>query len=91
MDGDSDDTYFFNKLTGETTWDPPIQPPERTTKTPKGFRKGMSFSSSIHDLNAEVDLLPDWEVVVDDEGDTYYWNSVTGETQWDEPLKNVKL
>ena len=91
VDGDSDDTYFFNKLTGETTWDAPIKPPERTAKTPKGFRKGMSFSSSIHDLNAEVDLLPDWEAVVDDEGDTYYWNSVTGETQWDEPLQNVKL
>ena len=86
VDSDSQDTYFYNKESGETSWDPPIQAPARTAKTPKGFRKGASFAKSFQDLKEQSKLLPNWEMIEDDEGDTYFWNSVTNETQWEEPL-----
>eukprot|EP01119_Soliformovum_irregulare_P001434 TRINITY_DN1113_c1_g1_i4.p1 TRINITY_DN1113_c1_g1~~TRINITY_DN1113_c1_g1_i4.p1 ORF type:complete len:495 (-),score=167.90 TRINITY_DN1113_c1_g1_i4:1287-2771(-) len=36
-------------------------------------------------LVARKELQPNWESVVDDNGDVYYYNSVTQETQWDAP------
>ena len=42
-------------------------------------------------------ILPqDWAVAADEEGDPYYYNSITGETVWDRPegtpaLANIKL
>ena len=33
----------------------------------------------------EADVNTIWEAIQDDEGRTYYYNTVTGETQWDQP------
>ena len=54
-------------------------------KTPKGFRPGNNFAQSFHDLKEKSQLLPNWEMIVDEEGDAYFWNSVTNETTWKEP------
>eukprot|EP00943_MAST-04B_sp_MAST-4B-sp1_P002502 g2502.t1 len=89
VEAESGDTYYFNKDTGETTWDEPkpIQAPPRTAKTPKGFRKGNDFAQSFKDLKQQSKLLPNWEMLLDESGDAYFWNSVTNETQWEEPLQ----
>merc|ERR1711988_1184763 len=69
VEAESGDTYYFNKDTGETTWDEPkpIQAPPRTAKTPKGFRKGNDFSKSFRDLKKSATLPGDWEAIVDAE------------------------
>ena len=42
----------------------------------------MDFSSE----NAKSNLPSDWKAVVDnDSGDTFYYNSKTGKTQWEKP------
>ena len=89
VEADSGDTYYFNKDTGETTWEEPkpIQAPPRTAKTPRGFRKGNDFAQSFKDLKQKSKLLPNWEMLLDESGDAYFWNSVTNETQWEEPLQ----
>ena len=35
----------------------------------------------------ESSLLPPWEAVQDDSGQTYYWNTVTDETSWERPVQ----
>ena len=89
MEASSGDTYYFNKDTGETSWEEPkpIQAPPRTAKTPRGFRKGNNeFAKSFKDLKKTSTLAPGWEAIVDaDSGDYYYFNKDTGETSWEEP------
>ena len=65
-----------------------IQAPKRTAKTPKGFRKGTSFEKSLKDLKQTAVLPPGWEQC-DDDGDVYFYNTETGESQWEmpEPIK----
>ena len=43
----------------------------------------MGYSTTVDD---------EWQEFYDDAGGyVYYYNKKTGETQWDEPLQNVKL
>mmetsp|Transcript_1497 Transcript_1497/g.3597 ORF Transcript_1497/g.3597 Transcript_1497/m.3597 type:complete len:280 (-) Transcript_1497:64-903(-) len=36
-------------------------------------------------------LRPDWEPVHTDDGETYYWNTITDETTWDPPIINQRV
>ena len=95
-DDESGDYYYYNAAAGLTQWEKPvvkppprnIKAPKRTAKTPKGFRKGTSFEKSFKDLKKTAVLPPGWEQC-DDDGDVYFYNTETGESQWEmpEPIK----
>lgn len=69
-DESSGQTYYFNTVTNETSWDVPIEyldlsaPAESVTET----------------------AVSQWEVVYDEASDSsYYYNATTGETSWEQP------
>ncbi|XP_069761053.1 rho GTPase-activating protein 27-like isoform X2 [Narcine bancroftii] len=66
--------FYYNLVTGETTWDYPFIAEDKEQQTPS------SRSSSISTP------LSGWESLFDDiSGQPYYYNPVTGETTWELP------
>ncbi|XP_064589954.1 rho GTPase-activating protein 27 isoform X1 [Zonotrichia leucophrys gambelii] len=75
-DTDSGHLFYYNPVTGETTWDCPFG------QAADGVSAGASPASSL----AHSPELPAWEQHVDQgSGQTFFYNSVTGETSWDPP------
>lgn len=69
------DVYYWHTITKETRWKDP---------------KMQASLSQQQPLSAPSPIVPqatssEWEAVVDAKGETYYWNTVTGVTQWDPP------
>lgn len=75
-DTDSGHLFYYNPVTGETTWDCPFG------QAADGVSPAASPTSSLaHSLER-----PEWEQHVDEgSGQTFFYNSVTGETSWDPP------
>nr|XP_030111881.3 rho GTPase-activating protein 27 isoform X2 [Taeniopygia guttata] len=68
--------FYYNPVTGETTWDCPLG------QAADGVSPAASPASSL----AHSPELPEWEQHVDQgSGQTFFYNSVTGETSWDPP------
>ncbi|XP_030919496.1 rho GTPase-activating protein 27 [Geospiza fortis] len=75
-DTDSGHLFYYNPVTGETTWDCPFG------QAADGVSPGASPASSL----AHSPELPEWEQHVDQgSGQIFFYNSVTGETSWDPP------
>ncbi|XP_059725376.1 rho GTPase-activating protein 27 isoform X2 [Haemorhous mexicanus] len=75
-DTDSGHLFYYNPVTGETTWDCPFG------QAADGVSPAASPASSL----AHSPELPEWEQHVDEgSGQTFFYNSVTGETSWDPP------
>ncbi|NWY32259.1 RHG27 protein, partial [Pheucticus melanocephalus] len=75
-DTDSGHLFYYNPVTGETTWDCPFG------QAADGVSPGASPAPSL----AHSPELPEWEQHVDQgSGQTFFYNSVTGETSWDPP------
>ncbi|NXH98148.1 RHG27 protein, partial [Pachycephala philippinensis] len=75
-DTDSGHLFYYNPVTGETTWDCPFG------QAADGVSPAASPASSL----AHSPELPEWEQHVDQgSGQTFFYNSVTGETSWDPP------
>merc|ERR1711920_1212716 len=65
-------TYYFNRGTNETRWDPPPQAAPVQVPVPQPM--------------ATPQLPPGWESAQDPgSGKTYYFNRGTNETRWDPP------
>ncbi|XP_067168148.1 rho GTPase-activating protein 27 isoform X2 [Apteryx mantelli] len=75
-DPDSGHLFYYNPLTGETTWDCPFEQAE------DGVSPAASPASSL----AHSPESAEWGQYVDEaSGQAFFYNSVTGETSWDPP------
>ncbi|XP_071885086.1 rho GTPase-activating protein 27 isoform X2 [Anas platyrhynchos] len=76
MDTDSGHLFYYNPVTGETTWDCPFEQAE------DGVSPAASPASSL----AHSPQFAEWGQYVDEaSGQAFFYNSVTGETSWDPP------
>uniref|UniRef100_A0A8C4TPZ1 Rho GTPase activating protein 27 n=1 Tax=Falco tinnunculus TaxID=100819 RepID=A0A8C4TPZ1_FALTI len=75
-DTESGHLFYYNPVTGETTWDCPFGQAE------DGVSPAASPASSV----THSPEFPAWEQYVDEaSGQAFFYNSVTGETSWDPP------
>ena len=74
LDESSGSTYYFNTLTGESTWEKPEGWPEEAEATE---------TEAVAEEPKEKDL---WTEVLDEgSNQVYYFNTVTGESSWEKP------
>ncbi|KAM4691299.1 rho GTPase-activating protein 27 [Rhinophrynus dorsalis] len=76
-DKDSGQLFYYNSVTGATTWDSPFDQPEDQVHSPLS--------------QASLSPLPgdnEWEKHFDEaSGLFFFYNSVTGETSWEPPIE----
>lgn len=89
-------TFYFNTLTQESQWDPPRElggsvspaPSSRSNSRGGDSRRGRRRkrpSSRGSATGSFEETAADWEINIDEEGRTFYFNTRTAQTQWDEP------
>merc|ERR1712080_393331 len=52
------------------------------SKAKEAYRKDLGLKHTEHDM---INELCDWQEVMSDKGDMYYWNEKSNETQWEKP------
>ncbi|RKO84655.1 hypothetical protein BDK51DRAFT_49580 [Blyttiomyces helicus] len=93
------DVYYSYEPTGETTWEAPIpepaaapslSPPPQLPSRPALPPRAVSAEPmpTSDEYGEFIEGLPNWRVVVDGE-DSYFYNVLTAESQWDPPERVV--
>ncbi len=79
-------TYYYNSKTEETSWERPADLKTEEEKVAETKEKDASEDAPIKEEEEEEKPAEgDWTEVQDDEGRTYYYNTKTEETSWDNP------
>lgn len=80
-------TYYYNKLTKETTWTKPAPKLAATAPLAPGAPKAPAAPGAPP---APGGLPPDWTEHKDPvTGKTYYYNKLTKETTWEKPISKL--
>ncbi|XP_062988847.1 rho GTPase-activating protein 27-like isoform X2 [Elgaria multicarinata webbii] len=83
-DKDSGHLFYYNSLTGQTTWESPFDPSVNSA------RPASSRSPSLAPSPATP--AAEWDQYVDEaSGQVFFYNTLTGETSWDAPHVNEVL
>ena len=92
--------YWFNNLTGETTWDDPHGKTDNGNANDTVYNDAAGYASDYakyegydsaaaenfgYDQNQE-----EWTSYQDENGQTYYYNNLTGATQYEQPNLGTK-
>jgi len=82
IDVDSNNKYWYNSLTGESTWSDPNDINNDNNNV-------IETSSSVESASASaVSAASYWIEAVDPTtNNIYYYNTLTGESSWDKPLE----
>lgn len=84
VDPGSGRTYYVNASTGQTSWEPPAVPTS-STAAPQFVNIEMPKAAP-----GAPNLPAGWTAAVDpSSGQTYYMNSITGQTTWEPPVGRV--
>ena len=78
FDDEDGNTFYYNIHTGESSWIVPQSEEEKAETSIEETEKKNDAQNK--------DKEPEWIPHVDDEtGQTYYWNRITGESNWEIP------
>jgi Leucine-rich repeat (LRR) protein len=93
--------FYLNNITGESSWEEPEE-----LRLPDGYQRGFDASTgrvyygnvNTGEVSWEFPVQQQqqqqanvWEVTTDNEGRTFYFNTITEESQWDPPPELVRL
>lgn len=73
------DQYYFNASTGESSWERPTADPSAAEAAAVDDGGGITDATHVDGRP----LAPGWQRVVDDDGDVFYFNEETGESEWE--------
>ena len=79
--------YYFNTVTGSTTWDKPSCLPSVRERVALGLQKSVNgtANSAVSEQPGKVFGRQGWISLLDKDGYIYYHNEITGVTQWETP------
>jgi hypothetical protein len=88
-------TYYYNTVSGESSWEAPPGFASSGGEQGEGSALGDDASAegsaaaaaAATTEGADPDQPQRWTGYKDDEGRTYYYNETTGETQWERPAE----
>ena len=77
-------TYYYNSETGETSAERPLDFEDAASAEAVAAAEAADVQAH-DDLEGDAEAVENWEKVVDDTGDNYYYNRATGESRWSLP------
>jgi len=78
--------YFYDQITGATQWE---LPPALSESTFSSAITAPTSSISAAGGDGQIVVADDWVECLDEGGNTYYYNQVTGTTQWEDPSSST--
>ena len=87
---ETDDHYFYNTITGESTWDLDVDKEVMVALAAKSLNKLQNENlvevqppdNNVKDISIESE---NWEENYTENGDKYWYNIETGESTWNDP------
>ena len=89
VDDGEGNKYFYNSRTGVSQWERPFLLLSAMAAFKTAEKSGGENTDTLAVVTKSEDD-PEWEEIADEEGNKYYYNSVTGESSWEKPLSLLR-